>query len=1266
MAFAGRRRFVYMRPCEALDSFIDPKRLMVDCRGPDITVLVMAAPARLAQGPAAAVSLGGGSQQPSAPLFFPLETDQDFPLLLFKWYSQDAVNLECMGALVCDAKQQLQHYVLNWLVPEARRRGFLQDADNPVTAEELVVLEEGNLRSTQHIRRWSCAIRKIRRLSGDVIIVYRNQTIESPRTVRCRDSADLLRRLEGAVSQQSGEEDGALPPAFHALGPIGPVFDSGSLDPAEAAAALGEGGRGGGSAREAGGAFEEEDGVGGKRRKKKSKKTVLPKAAIPSNKKSTIARLAEDMRREDRDRPPSPPLSPKRRQPPTPPSTKPLEKEASSVVQNQTSSPSQQRQGKKAAAARREAETAQMQTPNEAASRRRPPPLPPSLPPVEAAEFLAEKKKPELGKASTGGPSAPSGKRAAAATAALPSPKEAASSSALHPKAAAGQGSSSRSLQTPAESAVSTGKKAALSLEEASFATGGAGAHRATPQEVFGEEEKRVSRVGIPATDLEGAAAGAGRAGAKAVVVEGGEALSPRDADFPQQQGELPAAAVCASEEVKAVFSQETLASLQRICASRQTEPEVLAALSLELLQDVLYHVAAAADRALTPKQLATSQQNSENFCPLASPLLVEGVDALDGICAKCLSSQQRPAVARCLQQLLIKELHLLVELSPSSRAAAATNSPSASRHLRGEAEDGGVATTAGAAGTSLRSGSAGLVSRWGSPFYSGLLSPSGAGRAAGGSCASPGGASSSSGEGNNFADLRLAAFLRLLPPKRRAACELFSWLSVAGGGRVITRKVLSAQCLAFLEKAGGGSGVLRVAAVVLMLLVLGPKHLSRLGDSQQGRRFVDAALRKLAEFFLAKAPPALNSSASYQCVPAILAGDVTIESCCKTSLEGLQPLVAWAAGALLKWIQLAKPAQLSLPRSAEAFSVVQALQLPAALSLAARASPAVVSSVGLLSQTVGGEAFAESPPAFAAVAAGAASTQRSSQRRVVHEAEGAEAEAPGASPSSAGSVCPASWSAVAEGKTGRTGAGAGAVSASAASPQEGGGSGRAKQRLSLELPLVGGSGELGDESEGSRRGSPANSPSHGGELVEAIDEREDDSDGDEEAGEEGAAGPFLALPPMHRVFGERASSSAVGKTSGGGRRTFTKAAPYVVGEGGSWIVLYKPAYWHCSGLGKSSQSLSSKAANSQEVEEALAHVKVDDLVNSGRIESFHLYILKKVRRTTLRLTEASHRREEGLMKAMRFVFLFFRSIRVWRRCDGGRKWNAVFVTAPT
>ncbi|BAM38775.1 uncharacterized protein TOT_010000243 [Theileria orientalis strain Shintoku] len=248
------KKFVYMQPNMDLSYYVTTEK----SRAPDITVLICGGPSSF--------YINGPNT------WFPLQDDAEYPLLIFKWMCVDSVDLLCLGAVVCDAKKQLQQYIFEWLLPIIRELGYLsslegkepeQEGQSKETSKDedvdkYQVLEECHIRSVQNVRRWSCAIKKINKKSGDVIITQLKRTIDSPATIRFKESVSFMNSVKELTELEALE---LLPDSNN-------FYSDTWANPQQ-----------------------DEPDMGSKLSKKKKRKST--KSAIPSNKKSTFSRRVQ-------------------------------------------------------------------------------------------------------------------------------------------------------------------------------------------------------------------------------------------------------------------------------------------------------------------------------------------------------------------------------------------------------------------------------------------------------------------------------------------------------------------------------------------------------------------------------------------------------------------------------------------------------------------------------------------------------------------------------------------------------------------------------------------------------------------------------------------------------------------------------------------------------------------------------------------------------------------------------------------------------------
>ncbi|EEA08303.1 uncharacterized protein CMU_020470 [Cryptosporidium muris RN66] len=107
----------------------------------------------------------------------PLTDDSIAPLLIFKWFDPDSLNITLLSVIVCEARKPLRDCIVSWVFPRARKMGLLPDSTSKETfnAEDYNVMEECHIRVCQNVRRWTSSIKKINRTTGDVFIVQRRQ-----------------------------------------------------------------------------------------------------------------------------------------------------------------------------------------------------------------------------------------------------------------------------------------------------------------------------------------------------------------------------------------------------------------------------------------------------------------------------------------------------------------------------------------------------------------------------------------------------------------------------------------------------------------------------------------------------------------------------------------------------------------------------------------------------------------------------------------------------------------------------------------------------------------------------------------------------------------------------------------------------------------------------------------------------------------------------------------------------------------------------------
>ncbi|PHJ19825.1 rna pseudouridine synthase superfamily [Cystoisospora suis] len=1359
----GRRRFVYMDPLEDVESYVDTKRQWIDATAPDIMILLVAAPQRCCAEAAAwlkgnAVASTSSSSVGSVPslilpppaLTFPLEDAEDFPLLVFKWFQAESVDLFCVGALVCDAKQQLQTYILDWLLPQVRARGYLTPLPPHTTKddpESYLVLEECHVRTVQNIRRWSCAIRKINKQGGDIIIVQKKGLIESPASIRYRESSALIEKVRlyevthhhhhhCAAGVPGGPANGDFD--LDALGSssLPPLASTVSGDPGTGEFLLdgnpdlipllhGDAGSGAG-----GGIFSHlleeggdgEDGAaGGKKKKKKKQKKVLPRAAIPSNKKSVIARLAEDQRREettllkaakdnqhegDRDD-----LSLQ-----APSTTTTASSSSSSASISSSTGTGQEGKSKKKSkvAASSENEEGESMTGSKATS------AVASKRSEEGGSALSEERgkdereedkenqssnrkmgaggssssavsKTSIGssKAVAGDGKTKSGVGSATSAGARTGRKAAGPSFSLSQTKTASfederpslDSSRTPSVELPSGQQLTSVKGRGVgSLEEAARSLSSSAVQKKGKKS--GDEKTLIKEIGgSPTFSTSGGITRKKDSGGMSSPLSSAHQtgtssppLSPASSTL--SRGSF-SSLITLPNSVQSRLSSSALQLLQKLADKQHSvTPSFLRETANVLLRDFLRRISRlyqeteeanketlgqggsqTSERKRGDDQSNTSGSSSgigggDGSASTASWLVSNGggagsviadevwecVEALETVCCSCFSTQQRPVFVKELQTLLEHEVV---------------------QQQDGDAEGMEERKTPKRGGDSVET-------KPGSSKASG--SGPGTGKARRGSycgVATPGKGASVSTEEASASDWRLAAFQRLFSFRRRAACELFALLSVARGGQIVTRKLVAQYCLAALDRPETSQNSSRalssVATVIHMWMFLGPRLLCKLGDSQQGRRFVDAGLKKLFDFFQQRASSALQLQSQHPSFSSVSVFSSSTTSPSSNNSAGvLLPvpapgeldcgsLIAWAAGVLLKVFHLSRSSQLALPRQTEVSNALQQIQLPSAFCSYTKpqstsTAPSAWSAGAPLVPLIGensqyssgaGGGVHQSGSILGGTADG---TQHEQKGAHYHGGQGVldstvQTGRSGGNPPlllppvtgglSSGSVTFAGWTSASSpaDSSSQGGRKSGMLDDSTAGKKGGarerkspkhlaGSDGGCESPSSAMVSAVDASdgGRAGGRSGGTKgMSSPTSSTGLRGRLVAAIDEREDSEE--EESVEEDESGATMVHQEQELLVGEQ---SVYGSGKALSKRTFKKAAPYVVEEGSTWMVLYKPAFWHCSGFGRDRPVFVPRVATAQELEEALAHISVEDMVTSGKIESFHLYMMKK------------------------------------------------------
>ncbi|KFH02797.1 RNA pseudouridine synthase superfamily protein [Toxoplasma gondii VAND] len=1341
----GRRRFVYMDPLDDLEIYADPKRQLADSSAPDITILLVAAPQRCCSEASAwlkgstfssaaitaAASAVPGVVLPPPALTFPLEDADEFPLLVFKWFSADSVDLFCVGALVCDAKQQLQTYILDWLVPHVRARGYLSPLPSSTMkddAENFLVLEECHLRTVQNIRRWSCAIRKINKRGGDVIIVQKKGLIESPASIRYRESSALLEKVRlyevahhhcgdgvgGEFDLGEGVASASLPPLASTVS--GAAGSGDFLLEGNDLLSIPPDGAGGAGDRVLCAAHlhnldegEGDDGAGGGGKKKKKKqKKVLPRAAIPSNRKSVIARLAEDQRREETTLLKAAAKGQEK-------DDFPLEDTAvqAAAPPSAGASPSASSADKKSAAAgsavSEDEDDVRVTGSTTAAKTTK------GGKKVTPDDSKGDRTKSAQASVSPDKEGTASGKKAVSVANIVPgkssstSPAAAKTSGGGVVEAADGKhkgttgGASSSGKAAPSEKSGETGDKKADGSSQSEGAPSSGTKVSSVEASAVGSKKgkKEAAESAMQAAVEQSSAAGPGedkREDASGENTLGTGVAWPASAHLGSVSASSPPLSPASSTisrgssfsivalpgAIQMRLSPAAQQLLQRVSdkqhmASPALLREAAAILVDEFLSRVsqIYRNAAVSaiggDSGVEKKGGVEARTSGETLgssesaggsgaaCGAGAPAsaswavlvgagigsvavdeISECAESLEAICSTCFSTQQRPIFIKEIQVLLDREIHGQGAAEPEAgekRAAGAR---------KGDSGEKGAKASGASAAAMARPKKEG--------FYSGVAA----------------GKASSAAQEASVSDARLEAFYRLFSCRRRAASELFALLSVTRGGQLVTRKLVAQYCLAALDKepAGGSaasSPLLGVASVILMWLFLGPRLICKLGDSQQGRRFIDGGLRKIFDFFQQRTALSLQLQ---QTAPASLLSSPTAVGSTpgaggRAAPQQTDPvaLVAWAAGVLLKVFHLSRASQLVLPRQTDVLSALQQIQLPSAflskaLATSVASSPSSVwgaGGAGLLA-AAGGAGTGTAVEAQCAGVSGdtlgsdSTSSARDGKPQASAGRGGLLLPPLSASVSAGGSVVsgPSSW--------GSSSTPAESSASAHGLLEEAGGKKTSSQRASqppVKSPETGGSSPVaaaraaggeaagGEGAQGAARGLAKGSSSRGpllsgvqhakgagvigaspsspaasgapGKLVAAVDEREDSDDEENEGayreeGEEESA-DLQATQEEELVVGEQ---SLYGSGKALSRRVFKKAAPYVVEEGSTWMVLYKPAFWHCSGFGRDRPVFVPRVATPQELEEALAHISLEDMISSGKIESFHLYMMKK------------------------------------------------------
>ncbi|KAJ1612063.1 MATH-containing protein [Cryptosporidium canis] len=106
---------------------------------------------------------------------FPMNDDSVAPLLIFKWFDQNTLDITLLSASICEARKSLRDCIVSWVFPRAKRLGLMPQSSSKETpnADDYTVLEECHVRVCQNVRRWTSSIKKINRNTGDVFIIQR-------------------------------------------------------------------------------------------------------------------------------------------------------------------------------------------------------------------------------------------------------------------------------------------------------------------------------------------------------------------------------------------------------------------------------------------------------------------------------------------------------------------------------------------------------------------------------------------------------------------------------------------------------------------------------------------------------------------------------------------------------------------------------------------------------------------------------------------------------------------------------------------------------------------------------------------------------------------------------------------------------------------------------------------------------------------------------------------------------------------------------------
>ncbi|KAH8738606.1 hypothetical protein FG386_000601 [Cryptosporidium ryanae] len=143
---------------------------------------------------------------------FPMNDDSIAPLLIFKWFDPNTLNITLLSASICEARKSLRDCIATWVFPRARKMGLISKAASKEipSAEEYMVMEECHVRVCQNVRRWTSSIKKINRTTGDVFIIqkrYTNGQSSQPSIAECPFISPFISAALSANSYSSIFED---------------------------------------------------------------------------------------------------------------------------------------------------------------------------------------------------------------------------------------------------------------------------------------------------------------------------------------------------------------------------------------------------------------------------------------------------------------------------------------------------------------------------------------------------------------------------------------------------------------------------------------------------------------------------------------------------------------------------------------------------------------------------------------------------------------------------------------------------------------------------------------------------------------------------------------------------------------------------------------------------------------------------------------------------------------------------------------------------